>query len=85
MTDKRATMKGGARKGAGRKPRPDDRMIRVSLSLTPEQYDWLKDRPEGMAVTVRYFILQAMSRERIDRKPHMLDELMIISTESASS
>lgn len=40
-------------------------MIRVAISLTPEQYDWLSERPEGMAVTVRYFIEHAMSEERL--------------------
>lgn len=49
-------MKGGARPGTGPKPRPDDKMIRVAISLTPEQYAWLSNRPEGMGVTVRYFI-----------------------------
>jgi len=69
--------KGGTRPGAGRKPRPDDKMVRVSISLTPEQYEWLSERPEGMAVTVRYFVLQAMSRERIDQRPHMLEDLFV--------
>ena len=57
-------MKGGNRSGAGRKPRPDDKMVRVAISLTPEQYDWLSKRPEGMAVTVRYFIESAMGIEK---------------------
>ena len=51
-------MKGGTRPGAGRKPRPDDKMIRVAISLTPEQYDWLKAQPEGMAAAVRKLIEQ---------------------------
>lgn len=58
-------MKGGARKGAGRKPRPDDKMIRVAISLAPEQYAWLKAQPASMSLIVRVLILREMSEEAI--------------------
>ena len=57
-------MKGGTRPGAGRKPRPDDKMIRVSVSLTPKQYEWLKAQPGGMGDMVRYLILVGMRMEK---------------------
>jgi len=55
-------MKGGQRPGAGRKPRPDDKMIRVSVSLTPKQYEWLKAQPGGMGETVRKLIENEVER-----------------------
>ena len=54
--------KGGQRPGAGRKPRPDDKMIRVAISLTPEQYDWLKAQDASMGETVRKLIENEVDR-----------------------
>ena len=47
--------KGGNRPGAGRKPSPHT-MIRVAISLTPEQYAWLKAQDASMGETVRKLI-----------------------------
>ncbi len=55
-------MRGGQRPGAGRKPRPDNKMIRVSISLTPEEYDWLKGRPDGMGRVIRQLIDAELKR-----------------------
>ena len=57
-------MKGGTRPGAGRKPSPHT-MIRVAISLTPEQYAWLKAQPASMSLVVRVLILHEMSEEAI--------------------
>lgn len=77
-------MKGRKRLRAGKKHEKHgpDGMIQVSLSLTPKEYDWLVARPEGMNVTVRYLILQAIGSEEIAGKKQILEKLFVASLPS---
>lgn len=55
---------GGKRPDAGRKPRVNGKAKRISLSLSEEQYDDLKDKVKGTKLTVAAYIRLLIDRDR---------------------
>jgi hypothetical protein len=51
---------GGAREGAGRKPKSKVRKIPVTVTLSPDQVEWLKQQEANASETVRTLIAKAM-------------------------
>lgn len=54
-----------ARKKPGPKPK-NYRRVNVHFYLDPEDYAWLKDHPEGLAVSMRRAIKEYRQREEPD-------------------
>lgn len=57
--------RGGKREGAGRPPKPEGRLTRYTISVPPEQFEWV--RAHGGAKRIRALIAAAMRQEEEGR------------------
>jgi len=68
---KKVSGRGGARRGAGRKPKPEgEKMVSISFALLPELRDQIDERRrlEGVG---RSELLRRYSQEGLARKPKL--------------
>jgi len=76
MPEPTKSRRGGARSGAGRKPKPDGPLVKLSIRVRPEVKEWLQSQAEILNFTTSRQAELALEwawrewRHREDGTPH---------------